>query len=230
MAHYLRLEFILIKNNCFDRASIPFSHCYVLSKEYPGSGKKKFSVNLQRSLDELQIHIDQLKKIYGQFMYAPPQTLLSKTKPFKFVSIMSDPDNVDSNLEVYLDGFSPNVQEIISKFKIRNQLETMREAGITYALIEKLVSNEINLGPYEVINSKGDKLLGLTNLGMGYVFEELIRKFNEENNEEEEENSITLSPLQRLDIILKTYQNWRTGLIIWNKKVTINKGWQNSVQ
>lgn len=103
---------------------------------------------------------------------------------FKFVSLKSDPDRIDSNLEEYLDGFSPNVQEIISKFKIRNQLETMREAGITFALIEKLTSNEINLSPYEVTNSKGEKLPALTNLGMGYVFEELIRKFNEENNEE----------------------------------------------
>lgn len=103
---------------------------------------------------------------------------------FKFVSLKSDPDRIDSNLEEYLDGFSPNVQEIISKFKIRNQLETMREAGITFALIEKLTSNEINLSPYEVTNSKGEKLPALTNLGMGYFFEELIRKFNEENNEE----------------------------------------------
>ena len=103
---------------------------------------------------------------------------------FKYVSLMSDPDRIDSNLLEYLDGFGPNVQEIISKFKIRNQLETMREAGITYALIEKLVSNEINLGPNDVTNSKGEKLPGLSNLGMGYVFEELIRKFNEENNEE----------------------------------------------
>lgn len=103
---------------------------------------------------------------------------------FKYVSLMSDPSRIDSNLEEYLDGFSPNVQEIISKFKIRNQLETMREAGITFALIEKLVSNEINLSPKSITNSKGEKMPGLTNLGMGYVFEELIRKFNEENNEE----------------------------------------------
>ena len=103
---------------------------------------------------------------------------------FKYVSLMSDPDRIDSNIEEYLDGFSPNVQEIISKFKIRNQLETMREAGISFALIEKLVSKEINLSPKAVINSKGDEMPALTNLGMGYVFEELIRKFNEENNEE----------------------------------------------
>lgn len=102
----------------------------------------------------------------------------------KFVSLKSDPDSIDSNLAKYLDGFSPNVQEIISKFKIRNQLETMQEAGITWLLIEKLTSNEINLSPHEYTNSKGEKLPALTNLGMGYVFEELIRKFNEENNEE----------------------------------------------
>jgi len=101
-----------------------------------------------------------------------------------FSSLLSDPSKIDTNLERYLDGFSPIVQEIISKFKIRNQLETLREAGITYALIEKLCSNSINLSPYEVKNSKGEILPALTNLGMGYVFEELIRKFNEENNEE----------------------------------------------
>ncbi|EPN2034959.1 N-6 DNA methylase [Clostridium botulinum] len=101
-----------------------------------------------------------------------------------FVSLLSDPDKIDSNLEIYLDGFSPNIQEIISKFKIRNQLETIKEAGITFNLIEKFTSNSINLSPEDVINSKGEKLPGLSNLGMGYVFEELIRKFNEENNEE----------------------------------------------
>lgn len=107
-----------------------------------------------------------------------------KDSPYPFVSLLSDPDRIDTNLEVYLDGFSPNVQEIISKFKIRNQLETMKDAGITYGLIEKLTSNAINLSPNQVTNAKGDILPPLTNLGMGYVFEELIRKFNEENNEE----------------------------------------------
>jgi len=101
-----------------------------------------------------------------------------------FVSLLSDPDNIDTNLETYIDGFSPNVQEIISKFKVRNQLETMQDAGITYGLIEKLTSASINLGPHEAVNAKGVKLPALSNLDMGYVFEELIRKFNEENNEE----------------------------------------------
>jgi type I restriction enzyme M protein len=103
---------------------------------------------------------------------------------FTFETLMNDADNIDTNLEAYLDGYSPNVQEIISKFKLRNQLETMKEAGVTYLLIEKLCNKEINLSPNEAKNSKGEELPPLTNLGMGYVFEELIRKFNEENNEE----------------------------------------------
>ncbi|WP_346859514.1 class I SAM-dependent DNA methyltransferase [uncultured Draconibacterium sp.] len=106
------------------------------------------------------------------------------TSKFTFESLLNDSDNIDSNLEVYLDGYSPNVQEIISKFKLRNQLETMKENEITYLLIEKFSSKEVNLSPNEALNGKGETMPPLTNLGMGYVFEELIRKFNEDNNEE----------------------------------------------
>ncbi|MCA0237956.1 MAG: type I restriction-modification system subunit M [Bacteroidetes bacterium] len=127
----------------------------------------------------IQQHIDDKKALDNQSGY--PFWNISK---FTFETLMNDADNIDSNLEAYLDGFSPNVQEIISKFKLRNQLETMKEAGVTYLLIEKFCNKEINLSPNEAKNSKGETLPPLTNLGMGYVFEELIRKFNEENNEE----------------------------------------------
>lgn len=103
---------------------------------------------------------------------------------FTFETLMNDADNIDSNLEAYLDGYSPNVQEIISKFSLRDQLKKLKESELTYALIEKFSNKEINLSPIETKNSKGEILSPLTNLGMGYVFEELIRKFNEENNEE----------------------------------------------
>lgn len=103
---------------------------------------------------------------------------------FTFESLLNDAYNIDSNLEAYLDGYSPNVQEIISKFKLRNQLETMKEAGVTFLLIEKFSSKDINLSPLESVNGRGEKLPPLTNLGMGYIFEELVRKFNEDNNEE----------------------------------------------
>jgi len=70
------------------RAWISLNNCFVLSKEYPGIEKKKSNISFEKSLDELQFHIKQLKKLYGHFTYAPPQTLLNKTKSFKFVSII----------------------------------------------------------------------------------------------------------------------------------------------
>ena len=126
------------------------------------------------------------------------------TSKFTFESLLNDADNIDSNLEVYLDGFSPNVQEIISKFKLRNQLETIKEAEITYLLIEKFASKEVNLSPDEALNGKGEKMPPLTNLGMGYVFEELIRKFNEENNEEAGEHFTPREIIQLMTHILFT--------------------------
>lgn len=93
--------------------------------------------------------------------------------------------NLKKNFEEYLDGFSPNVREILDKFKFKNQLDTMTEAGILGSVIEKFVSYDINLSPYPVLNSEGDVIKpALDNHTMGILFEELIRRFNEENNEE----------------------------------------------
>lgn len=91
------------------------------------------------------------------------------------------------DFEAYLDGFSPNVQEILEKFKFRNQIDTMIDADILGAVIEKFISPTINLSPKPIYTDdtmKTIKLPALDNHGMGTVFEELIRKFNEENNEE----------------------------------------------
>lgn len=92
-----------------------------------------------------------------------------------------------TDFETYLDGFSPNVQEILEKFKFRNQIATMIDADILGSVIEKFVSSEINLSPNPIYKDDEKTILkhpGLDNHGMGTIFEELIRKFNEENNEE----------------------------------------------
>ncbi|HAU0965764.1 TPA: SAM-dependent DNA methyltransferase [Legionella pneumophila] len=90
-----------------------------------------------------------------------------------------------ADFESYLDGFSPNVQEILDKFKFRNQIATLVEADILGALIEKFLNPNINLSPKAVCDAEGnERLSGLDNHAMGTVFEELIRRFNEENNEE----------------------------------------------
>lgn len=91
------------------------------------------------------------------------------------------------DFKAYLDGFSPNVQVILDKFKFRNQIDTMVDADILGAVIEKFTSSDINLSPNPIYKDEAKTILkhpGLDNHGMGTIFEELIRKFNEENNEE----------------------------------------------
>ncbi len=97
------------------------------------------------------------------------------------------PQTLKADFEAYLDGFSPNVQEILEKFKFRNQISTMIEADILGAVIQKFISPDINLSPNPVYRDEAKTIVkhpGLDNHGMGTIFEELIRKFNEENNEE----------------------------------------------
>ena len=89
-----------------------------------------------------------------------------------------------ANIEEYLNGFSANVKEIIECFNLKSQFQHMAGKDVLLDVLEKFVSPYINLTPDEVEDPEGNKLPALSNLGMGYVFEELIRKFNEDNNEE----------------------------------------------
>ncbi|MFC7060814.1 type I restriction-modification system subunit M [Halobacillus seohaensis] len=93
------------------------------------------------------------------------------TSKFTLRRLLDEPSQIRENFETYIAGFSPNVREIVQKFKFHNQLETLEEANVLFKLVERYTEPEL-------------KLENLTNLDMGYVFEELIRKFNEENNEE----------------------------------------------
>jgi type I restriction enzyme M protein len=85
--------------------------------------------------------------------------------------LLADPKNIDTNFLDYLNGFSENVQDIITKFKFRNQLKTFEETGITFSLIEKFCNPKVELSP--------DKI---SPMAMGYMFEDLIRRFNEKTN------------------------------------------------
>lgn len=105
---------------------------------------------------------------------------------------------LQANFEDYLNGFSPNVKEIIEKFKLRSQVAHMASKDVLLDVLEKFTSSNINLTPFEKEDSEGRKLPALSNLGMGYVFEELIRKFNEENNEEAGEH---FTPREVIDLM-----------------------------
>lgn len=89
-----------------------------------------------------------------------------------------------ANVEEYLNGFSDNVKEIIECFELKSKIQHMANKDVLLDVLEKFISPYINLTPKDKEDPEGNKLPALTNLGMGYVFEELIRKFNEENNEE----------------------------------------------
>ena len=109
------------------------------------------------------------------------------TSPFRLRDLTSRgrQQQLRADFEAYLDGFSPNVQEVLEKFKFRNQIPTLVEADALGFLLEKFLDSSINLSPKPVLNGDGSvRLEGLDNHGMGTVFEELIRRFNEENNEE----------------------------------------------
>ena len=90
-----------------------------------------------------------------------------------------------ADFEDYLDGFSPSVQDILENFEFRNQIPKLSKADALGSLIDKLTREDINLSPEPVMDTDGTvRHPGLDNHGMGTIFEELIRRFNEENNEE----------------------------------------------
>ncbi|MES2648116.1 MAG: class I SAM-dependent DNA methyltransferase [Bacteroidota bacterium] len=105
---------------------------------------------------------------------------------------------LQANVEDYLNGFSKNVKEIIDKFNLKSQVRHMANKDVLLNVLEKFTSPYINLTPFEKADLEGRKLPPLSNLGMGYVFEELIRKFNEENNEEAGEH---FTPREVIDLM-----------------------------
>ncbi|MFN8154970.1 MAG: class I SAM-dependent DNA methyltransferase [Bacteroidia bacterium] len=156
---------------------LPFTVLRRLDALLEPSKNKVIEMHEQLNKMKIENQSPQLRKVSGYVFY--------NTSKFTFKLLLNDPANIRQNLENYLDGFSSDVQDIISKFKLRNQLDTLEEGNITFPLIEKFCSSQINLSPVAVKDKDGNIVHeGLSNLGMGYVFEELIRKFNEENNEE----------------------------------------------
>ena len=143
--------------------------------------KKQAVLDMKKTLDDAGvIEQDQaLRQAAGQAFY--------NTSPFNMrdLKARASQQQLKADFEAYLDGFSPNVQDILENFEFRNQIPRLTKADALGTLIEKLTSPDINLSPQPVLNTDGTiRQHGLDNHGMGTVFEELVRKFNEENNEE----------------------------------------------
>jgi type I restriction enzyme M protein len=105
----------------------------------------------------------------------------------------------------YLDGFSPNVQEILDNFEFRNQIPRLSKADALGDLIHKLLDPAINLGSEPVCDAEGNELQpALDNHSMGTIFEELVRRFNEENNEEAGEHWTPRDAVQLMSRLIFT--------------------------
>lgn len=106
-----------------------------------------------------------LKETAGQKFY--------NTSKYDFKKLLDDPDNIEENFYNYMNGYSDEVKDIIKNFDLNKQIEKMAGNGILYQVIDTFNSEKANLHPSYV-----------SNIEMGYIFEEIIRRFNELSNEE----------------------------------------------
>ena len=106
-----------------------------------------------------------LKETSGQKFY--------NTSKYDFKKLLDDPDNIEENFYNYINGYSDEVKDIIKNFELNKQIEKMAGNGILYQVIDTFNSEKANLHPSYV-----------SNIEMGYIFEEIIRRFNELSNEE----------------------------------------------
>lgn len=95
------------------------------------------------------------------------------TSKFDFARLLADPDNIQVNFEDYLQGYSDNVKDILENFKFADEVKNMVKGNVLYVVIQEFNSKKADMSP--------DKI---TSTDMGYIFEELIRKFSESYNEE----------------------------------------------
>jgi type I restriction enzyme M protein len=142
---------------------------------------KKAVLDAKRNLDKAKITNQDaaLRAASGEGFY--------NTSKFTLRDLRSrgSQQQLKADFEDYLDGFSPNVQQILENFEFRNQIPRLSKADALGTLIAKFLDPSINLSPDPVLNADGSvKHKGLDNHAMGTIFEELVRRFNEENNEE----------------------------------------------
>ena len=142
---------------------------------------KKQVLEAKEMLDQADVR-DQtgpLQDAAGQQFY--------NTSPFTLrdLTAASAQQRLRDNFVAYLEGFSDNVQDILENFEFRNQVERLSRGNKLHALIEQFLTRNVNFSPSPVLNEDGSvRLPGLDNHAMGTIFEDLLRRFNEDNNEE----------------------------------------------
>lgn len=125
----------------------------------------------EKVLEAYNKYRKELKDLTGVLTKASGVAFYNTSK-FTFQKLLNDPGNIKENFLDYLNGFSDNIQEITEKFKFRQEVQDLYEKELLYMVVKKFTDPQIVLHPNELSNHE-----------MGYVFEELIRKYNEATNE-----------------------------------------------
>lgn len=136
---------------------------------------KRFDDILKPTKQAVLEKYEEVKKFEVKEMFLTEASGYSfyNTSKYDFEKLLSDPDNIESNFKNYLAGFSENVQDILSNFKFENELKTMVDNRLLYVVLEEFNSKKAYMGLDEVKTED-----------MGYIFEELVRKFSESYDEE----------------------------------------------
>ena len=137
---------------------------------------RRFDCILSDTKDAVLKKYDEVKKLPMKDVLLRSATggkAFYNTSKYTFERLLDDPDNIEENFRDYLNGFSENVQDIIEKFKFDGHITTMANKDILYIVIKEFTSPKANLHPNVI-----------SNLEMGYIFEEIIRRFSESHNED----------------------------------------------
>lgn len=158
----------------------------------------------EKAMEEIRLQKEEmgLTELYAKGLQDASGYVFYNTSKWTLQALFDTATNSQQLLETnfidYLNGFSSNVKEIVDRFKLRAQIHHMAEKDVLLDVLAKFTSPYINLTNKEKKDPEGRTLPALSNLGMGYVFEELIRRFNEENNEEAGEH---FTPREVIDLM-----------------------------
>ena len=118
------------------------------------------------------------------------------TSKYTFETLLDDASNIEENFKNYINGFSENVKQIIEKFKFDNEIQTMADKNLLFIVLQEFTTPKADLHP--------DKI---SNLEMGYIFEEIIRRFSEAHNEDAGQHYTPREVIELMVNILFTNDN-----------------------
>ena len=140
-----------------------------------------------------------LKKASGYEFY--------NTSKYTFETLLTAPDSIETNFRNYLNGFSKNVREIIEKFKFDQEITTLAEKNLLFIVIQEFTTPKADLHPNKI-----------SNLEMGYIFEEIIRRFSEAHNEDAGQH---YTPREVIELMVNILFNSDNDILTENVAKTI---------